>query len=377
MERFAITQAFVSGESTLPFAAESEASPTRRALTHSLFLLPPVFVGWLVWMGIEQHALAIDFTTAYLPAARELIHGLSPYLHPGYVYPPPAAWLAAPFLLLPKLAAGLVATAVAVVAIAATVWLMGVRDWRCFAVSFLWLPCYSVIQTGNVVIILALFGAVAWRWRHRALISGPALGLAIALKLIAAPLLLFFFVTGRVRAAVAGIGSAVAFTVLSWAPIGFTGMFGYPHLLGQLDTNERTAGYALRTFIGKEVGWSAAGVVTIAVAATLAVAAIRFRRDEEKPFIICVALMLELSPIVHMYYFVVLLLVVSLAARRIAPIWIAPLTLWIAPAAAVGGPAQWQRGAVLVVLVTVFGAAFAPRQRLRVSRIPAWRPSAF
>lgn len=371
-----VTPAFVPDEST-SLCAESEASPTRRALTHSLILLPPVFVGWLIWIGIEQHAVAIDFTAAYLPAARDLVHGLSPYLHPGYVYPPPAAWLAAPFLLLPKLAAGLVAMAAAAAAIAGTVWLMGVRDWRCFAISFLWLPCYSVIQTGNAVVILALLCAAAWRWRERPLICGAAVGLAIALKLIAAPLLLLFLLTGRRRATAVGVLSAVGFTALSWAPIGFAGMFSYPHLLGQLDTNERIAGYALRTLIGKVFGWPTADVVTAAVAAVLLAAAIHFRRDEKRVFIVAVALMLALSPIVHMYYFVFLLLVVTLASRRIGAMWVAPVVLWIGPAAAVGGPEQWQRLIVLVAVALIFAAALAPHLwRSRVAPTLAWRPGA-
>lgn len=374
MGQLGVTPGFVPDESTSPSGAESETSPTRRALTHSLILLPPVFLGWLVWIGIEQHAVAIDFTAAYLPAARNLVHGLSPYLHPGYVYPPPAAWLAAPFLLLPKLAAGLAAMAAAVAAITGTVWLMGVRDWRCFAISILWLPCYSVIQTGNAIVILALLCAAAWRWRERPLSCGAAVGLAIALKLIAAPLLLFFVLTGRRRATAVGALSAVAFTALSWAPIGFAGMFSYPHLLGQLDTNERIAGYALRTLIGKAIGWSAADVITVAVAAALVAVAIRLRRNEKTPFAIAVALMLELSPIVHMYYFVFLLLVVPLASRRIGPMWLAPLVLWVGPAAAAGGPEQWQRLAVLVTVAAIFSAALAPRWwRSQVARTPVWR----
>lgn len=340
-----------------------ESSPTRRAFTHALILLPPVFLAWLVWIGVDGHVVAIDFTRSYLSAARELIHGSSPYHDNGFVYPPPAGWLAAPFLVLPTLGAGLAATVAAVAAIAATVWLMGVRDWRCFAISFLWLPCYSVIQTGNVVIVLALLCAVAWRWRDRPLIAGASVGLAIALKLIAAPLLLFFLLTRRSRAAAASAVSAVAITALSWAPIGFAGMRSYPHLLGQLDANERGAGYALRTLVGKGVGWSAADVVVAAVAAVLVAGAIRLRRDEAKPFIISVALVLELSPIVHMYYFVVLLVVVPLVAQRMASFWVAPLVLWVGPAAAVGGPQQWQRAAVLLAVGAIFAAALKPRPR--------------
>jgi alpha-1,2-mannosyltransferase len=340
---------------------DTETSPTRQALTHSLILLPPVFVAWVIWIGVTGHVVAVDFTTSYLPAARDLFHGSSPYVHTGFVYPPPAGWLAAPLLLLPKLAAGLVATAAAVAAVTVTVWLMGVRDWRCFAISFLWLPCYSVIQTGNVVIILALLCAAAWNWRDRALVSGTSVGLAIALKLIAAPLLLFFVVTRRWRAAAVSAATAVAITVVSWAPIGFAGMLSYPHLLGQLDTNERVAGYALRTLVGKSLGWSAAGVITAVVAVALVAAAVRFRREETTPFIISVALVLELSPIVHMYYFVLLLVAVPLAAQRMAPIWVAPLILWVGPAAAVGGPQQWQRAAVLLAVGAIFALTVAPR----------------
>jgi hypothetical protein len=59
----------------------------------------------------------------------------------------------------------------------------------------------------------------------------PALGAALALKLIAWPLVLFLLVTRRWRGAALACLSGAFFLLLPWAAIGFRGLAGYPHLL--------------------------------------------------------------------------------------------------------------------------------------------------
>src|SRR6266851_3728925 len=92
----------------------------KRAGTHSLLVWPPVAVAWVLVVGLHKHAMAFDFGHAYLPAARAVLAGHSPYpaatvaaLTPrtAFLYPPLTAYLAAPFTALPTLAAEALVTA--------------------------------------------------------------------------------------------------------------------------------------------------------------------------------------------------------------------------------------------------------------------------
>src|SRR5260370_14819539 len=88
---------------------------------------------------LRESGLGWDFRAFFL-GAHAYLSGLSPY--PGhslaaladkqeFVYPAPMAALFAPFALLPYTLALTVWCAVSVAAIALTLWLLGVRDWRC------------------------------------------------------------------------------------------------------------------------------------------------------------------------------------------------------------------------------------------------------
>src|SRR4029079_8688216 len=93
--------------------------PLRRALTHGLAFWSIVGAVWLVVSNALGHEFAFDVHYAFLPAAHDVVHGVSPYsgLHSqaigeGYAYlsPPLAAYLLAPLTLLPPLGAEVLAT---------------------------------------------------------------------------------------------------------------------------------------------------------------------------------------------------------------------------------------------------------------------------
>jgi hypothetical protein len=91
----------------LPLPASARwGLPARRAGTHSLLVWPPLTVAWVLVVGLHKHAIAFDFGHAYLPAARAVLAGHSPYplatvatLMPrtAFLYTPLIAYLAAPF----------------------------------------------------------------------------------------------------------------------------------------------------------------------------------------------------------------------------------------------------------------------------------------
>ena len=82
--------------------------------------LPAVaLVGWMLLESSLTPASMIDLQQAFLPAARAVLHGHSPYagayarfdlIRSAYVYPPPVAVLAIPFAGLSAAVAGVLFT---------------------------------------------------------------------------------------------------------------------------------------------------------------------------------------------------------------------------------------------------------------------------
>ena len=101
-------------------------------------------------------------------------------------------------------------TLLSLAAIGAALWLLGVRDWRCYCLTALYPTTRSAVILGTVGPLLLLAVGVAWRWRDRLLAAGAAAGAAVALKLFLWPLAVWFGVLGRTRTALAAVGFALA-----------------------------------------------------------------------------------------------------------------------------------------------------------------------
>ena len=329
----------------------------RRAGTHSLLIWPPFAIAWLFLIDFRKDAVAFDFHHAYLPAARAVLAGDSPYPpatiaaffpRTAFIYPPLTAWLAAPFTVLPPLAADVLVSVLAIAGIVGVLLLLGVRDWRCHMIAFLWVPVYSAIQTGNVTVLLALGLAIAWRYRSRTVAAAAAVGFLLALKLFFWPLLVWLVATRRLRAAGGAIVTAAVLIVVPWAGIGFAGMTGYPHLLRVLTQAERADQYTFPALLSRGMSWRLAELVGMVVGlAVLALAARTGRHDERKSFVLTIAGVLLLSPIVGLHYFTFLLIVLALYTPRFGWLWVLPLFLWVGPQ--VGQVADWRTATVLAL----------------------------
>jgi alpha-1,2-mannosyltransferase len=340
----------------------------RRAGTHSLLVWPPVAVGWVLAVGIRKHAMAFDFAHAYLPAARAVLAGHSPYppatvaaLTPrtAFLYPPLTAYLVAPFTALPTFAAEALASLLAIGCVVGILMLLGVRDWRCYMVAFLFVPTYSAIQTANVMLLLALGLALLWRYRDRRALAALLVGALIAVKLILWPLLIWLVVTRRSRAAAGGVIAGAALVFVPWAGIGFAGLGGYAHLLRAVSLVQGRDGFSIAALLTHAVSWQAAELVGYSVGAAVLVAAAWVgRRDERRSFALAIAAALLLTPIVEMDYFVLLLVVLALYKPRLGWAWIVPLAFWVAPQ--VGRGAAWQTAAALAAATATFALALRP-----------------
>ncbi len=132
----------------------------------------------------SNHIWLNDFYGDLWVALRDILHGHDPY-RPAWVAheaamklvggqpfvvptkPPSVLLTFLPFGLLPVLAGGLVWIAMSAAAIFASLRLLGVRDWRCYALAFTSWPVIMGLALGNASPLLLFGAAVMWRWRER------------------------------------------------------------------------------------------------------------------------------------------------------------------------------------------------------------------
>ena len=336
----------------MELAGEREGLPLVRAAAQLcsvlLFAVLP-----LVLMPAVLHAAGADFLwdfrKEFLPAGEAILHGDSPYppslsdlaSHANYVYPPLAAVLMAPFTWLPQVLAEAIFVALTLVAPALALWLLGVRDWRCFGLVYLWPPLLNAVSLGTLSTLLALAVAAGWRWRGSAVVLGAALAGAAVAKLFLWPLLVLF--GSRRRAAAISVAVACIAVLASWALIGFAGMTSYLTLLQELSRIEAPRGYSptsLALALGLPRGPALAVAFVVGLPLLVLAARLVRRAQGETAALACaVGASLALSPVVWMHYLILLVVPIAVARDRLGPIWFVPLLFWLTPGAASNGDA--------------------------------------
>jgi hypothetical protein len=327
----------------------------------------------------------------FLRAAGKALDFASPYVYDAdktFAYPPFLAWLVAPLHPLSASAAGFVWTLLSIVLVAAALWLLELRDWRCYALAFVFLPTRSSIDLGTIEPLLLLAIAAAWRWRDRTLPAAAAAGSAIVLKLFLWPLAIWLAITRRVRAAALAVGVAVAAALVSWAVIGFAGIGDYPGLLRRLANDESTSSYSVVALgVRAHLPLLAARIVAVLVTLALLAAAAWVVRDERRAprdrdiatLTLILAAALAASPIVWVHYFLLLLVPLALIRPRLSLLWFVPFAFQ--PLGEAAWPAGDGRklGLALVATLVILGAAVVRtdwRPSLRRSpalRLSSWR----
>jgi hypothetical protein len=354
-------------------AVESAANgnPLRKAFTHSLAFWSIAAPLWVLISAALGHKFALDFRHAFLPAAHAVVHGASPYSAIGsralaegtaFLYPPVGAYLLAPFTLLPPVAAEIVAVVLVAAAVPGALFLLGVRDWRCYALAFLWWPTIIGIQTANFTLPMLVGLALAWRYRNRTCVTAVALGLVVALKLFFWPLLLWPLVTRRYRMALLAIVISAGLVALPWAGISFAGLRAYPHLLAGLSRGEGPRSYSFAALFHSVLpSWTAATTVETVVGAGLLLLMLeagRRGRDRDA-FALAIVAGLALTPLLEMHYLAALLVVIALYRPRFSFAWFVPLLIWGAPATVAGSTLQ----VVHVLAVAAAAVILAMNQR--------------
>ena len=294
------------------------------------------------------HAVLSARSPYPIPLAANLLH-----IANGFVTPPLLAVLAAPFSLLPFTPALVVWNLMCAVALAAGVYLLGVRDLRLCVLAFCTFPFVASVGFGQPDGLFALLAAVAWRYRDspRGAIAGGAL---IAAKLLAWPLVLWLLVTRRARLAAITATSAIGWLAASWACIGFKGLAAYPRLLAAESRAYGPRSHSLVSAVMRlGVSLPASQVITLIVAAAVG-AAIAFagRRRDEAWFTAALVVGLLGSPVVWQHYLVLLFVPLAILRRLRDPlIWLLVLALWLSPVES--PPTLWQTWLVPLVVGAV------------------------
>jgi hypothetical protein len=330
-----------------------QTSPLTRMLELVLCGVLPVLVVYEATIGQALSGnptgwhFAIDFHHVWR-AGRDVLHGTSPYLTPAelgglapgdihaFVYPAPLALAATPFGLLPYGVAGGIYVVMLIAALALGLWLLGVRDWRCYGVAFLFVPVLTAVSVGTLTPLLFLGTAAAWRYRDRRWVAAVAVAGLIVIKIFLWPLVLWLLFTRRKSSAALAVVMAVASSVISWWAIGFAGFGSFPALLRTLSRVEYATSYSPAALAhslgaGRTVAYAVAALASVGLVMALVQAA---RRDPDGPLPLTLAIGLGLvtSPVVWLHYFALWLAPLAIYRSRLSPPWLLPLLFWVIPA---------------------------------------------
>jgi Glycosyltransferase family 87 len=265
-------------------------------------------------------------------AGHDVVTAHSPY---PFVYPAPAAFVMAPFGALPWSVAVVAFTLTLLVGLVLTLRVLGVRDWRCYAVALGAMPMASSIMIGTLSPLLALGAAIAWRYRDRRWITATAIVGVVVTKIFLWPLAIWLIATRRYRTALTTVTLGIVVVFGSWGMLGFSGLRDYPSRLGNIAGLEQDKSYspfALFRALGLSTGSTRIAVLVVTLLALAAIfAASRSKDGDRLSFVVALMAGLLASPIVWLHYLVLLIVPLALYRPRLSAAWFIPLTYWFLP----------------------------------------------
>jgi hypothetical protein len=315
----------------------------RRLRDPLLLLVAPLTFAFLLVFAAYHNlwVVGFDFRGTLWEPARAVLDG-------GAIYPPPTAGAVAtgnptvypplfilasiPLTVLPVTLAAWVWFFVLAGCVLGALWILGVRDWRCHVLAVTSLVVVHGMYFGNLTLVLVLLLAVAWRYRDRPASAGLAVGVAVAAKLFVWPLVVWFLLTRRFRAAAWALVSAALLVIGPWAVIGFDGFADYPSLLRVVQDV-----YSVRSLSVSTVAASLGASVDVAVAAAavagvvcLGAAAwfVRGVDGDRRAFAATVGACIFASSIVWPNYFALLFVPIAITWPTLAAPWFFGQVIW-------------------------------------------------
>lgn len=354
----------------------------REPLEWTLLGVLPVVLVLAFTVGALHHHPAYDFRAVW-QAARDVAHGRNPYPsvasistdpaadHDQFIYPAAVAVAMVPLGLMPfGVAAGLL-TVLLVVSVAATLRILGVRDWRCYGVAFGSIPVLESFRLGALSPLLALGLAGVWVARDRRWTLPVVVAAVVLTKLFLWPLFVWLLATRRWRAAARAAAVTAVVGALGWAVVGLHTLSSYPTLLGKMTDIQfrNTFGVdGLLASLGAGTTTARDGSVIAALVGAAAIfAAARRSAEPELAFGVAVVVSLFASPISWLHYDALLLVPIALASRRMSVWWLLPLVLWATP-----HPTSW--GSPWRIAVPMAVAAVAALGRNLAGDLIRWKP---
>lgn len=351
----------------------------REPIAWTLLGVLPVLLVLAFAIGPRHHHPAYDFHAMW-QAGHAVAHGQNPYpavasiptgpkaQYDEFIYPAVVAVAMVPLGLLPFGVAAALFVLALVTAMAATLRILGVRDWRCYGVAFASIPVLESFRLGTLSPLLALGVAGAWVARDRRW-TLPAVVAAIVLaKLFLWPLFVWLLATRRWGAAARSALLTAAVAALGWAVVGFDTLAPYPALLRKMTDAQlhNTAGFAgLVSSLGADPAAAHLSVVLVAILGSAGIL-LAARRDPELGFGLTILVALLASPISWLNYYALLLVPVALTSRRLSGWWLLLLAFWVAPQPYSGG-STWHVVVPIAVATAATLGRYATRSLIRWS----------
>ena len=342
----------------------------RRIAPLAMFGLLPLAVATTMFVvAIRSGPLALDFHNELYPEAKEILAGRNPYPAPdtdltvgqNLIWPPAAAVVIAPLLLVPPAVADVAIGLAGLGCIALALWIVGLRDWRVFGVVAMWPQVIGEIRISHLTPLLCLLVALVWRYRDGAVRPGVLLGLAGAVKLFLWPLGLWLIARGQLR------GSFVAAIVATGSlllVLPFTGLDDYLRLLLDLGrTFDQDAYSPYSLLVQLDVSDLLTRSATLAIGGALL--AVSWHR---RSFAAAIAASLVLSPIVWLDYYAIAAIPLAIARPTLSTIWFTPMLTWGLPSSGIAAGPVWGVGRVLLVFTIVFLVAIGAEKTRSVDR---------
>jgi hypothetical protein len=348
------------GRSTRPATAAGHADALRRVGSFVLFaVLPVLTIVTMLAVGLSDDSLSADFHHEIYPQAKEMLEGGNPYPAPdfdptvgaNYIWPPLVTYVLAPLTLLPLGVADVVMLALGLVCIAASLWVVGLRDWRVYGLVAMWPQVAGEMRVSHLTAPLCLLLALAWRSRDRRLEPGVLLGFAVAMKFFVWPVGLWLASRRRYGATLVAAGIA-GVSLLLLLP--YVSIVDYARSLLQLGRAFDQDSYTLFGLLVQSGASESAGRLAMwACGLVLLVAAWRYRS-----FSLAIAAALTLSPIVWLDYFALAAVPLAIARPRLSWVWFLPLATWGLRGAGLHIGDPWDIARLLLVFLVVFAVAF-------------------
>ncbi len=298
-----------------------------------------------------------DFRGDLYAAAHAILHGVSPY-HPELIqrqaavlaagghwgltisprYPPISMLAIVPLSLLPFNVAGVIWMLGCAAALIGALWLLEVRDPRCYVVAAASTPAAYGIWIGQVTAWLLLGTAIVWKLRDDRRLLPIAMAFAVGIKLFLWPLGAWLLIVRRYRTLGITVGLTLALLLGSWAVIKFHGLSRVPDLLANVafvgELQRLLARHSADADRARFVGSARlALLIAMSMVGAGAAAAIRDRADgQRRAFGLIVLAALLASPVVWVHSLLLLFVPIALVSPRLSLFWFVPALATFSPA---------------------------------------------